>query len=287
MIGIYHSRDPDGWTSGAIIKKVYPDAKMIGYDYGDRFPWNEIPEGEDIIMADVSLSRQDMMRLGMWANGKLLWIDHHKSAIEEMEGIDSNVMTMVLNTVISACEGCWEYMIPEPVPAAVTLLGMYDSFRHKGTDTEQDVLFFQYYARSIASDVEQASVFLEEDFDVDYGINSGKFIYSYLCMEARQKYAIRHNVEFTYDAGGQNEARTVVFAMVNTERFNPVNFGIDYHDDGYDGAGCFWYVKGKGWVFSLYNDNGAVDCSIICKKLGGGGHKGAAGFVADHIELYL
>lgn len=38
------------------------------------------------------------------------------------------------------------------------------------------------------------------------------------------------------------------------------------------------HFDGKQYHFSLYNDNGLVDCSIIAKQFGGGGHKGAAGF---------
>ena len=30
MTGIYHSRDLDGWASGAIMKLKYPDIKLIG-----------------------------------------------------------------------------------------------------------------------------------------------------------------------------------------------------------------------------------------------------------------
>ena len=67
------------------------------------------------------------------------------------------------------------------------------------------------------------------------------------------------------------------FICINRERFNPINFGIDYHKDGYDGAACF-HFDGTHWCFSLYNDNGEVDCSQIAKQFGGGGHKGAAGF---------
>ena len=44
-----------------------------------------------------------------------------------------------------------------------------------------------------------------------------------------------------------------------------------------DGAACF-HFDGKQYNFSLYNDNGLVDCSLIAKQFGGGGHKGAAGF---------
>ncbi len=51
MIGVYHNRDLDGFTSGAIIKLKYPDAKMVGYDYGQ--PFEQEVTGEPIIMADT------------------------------------------------------------------------------------------------------------------------------------------------------------------------------------------------------------------------------------------
>lgn len=76
------------------------------------------------------------------------------------------------------------------------------------------------------------------------------------------------------------------FICINKERFNPINFKIDYHKDGYDGAACFHYANGM-WNFSLYNDNGLVDCSVIAKQYGGGGHKGASGFKVNNIEEFL
>jgi hypothetical protein len=60
MIGICHSRDLDGYTSGAILKLKYPEIKLIGYDYGQPIPWDQIPVGEAVIMADVSLPMSDM-----------------------------------------------------------------------------------------------------------------------------------------------------------------------------------------------------------------------------------
>ena len=80
--------------------------------------------------------------------------------------------------------------------------------------------------------------------------------------------------------------KTYKFICINKERFNPINFGIDYHAEGYDGAACFHYDGvAKLWRFSLYNDNGLVDCSQIAKQFGGGGHKGAAGFVTNDLNL--
>ena len=69
VIGIYHSKDLDGFCSGAIIKKKYPEAEMIGYDYGQDT--DEIIEkvrsyktDVKVIMADVSFPMMDMFMLG-------------------------------------------------------------------------------------------------------------------------------------------------------------------------------------------------------------------------------
>lgn len=44
---------------------------------------------------------------------------------------------------------------------------------------------------------------------------------------------------------------------------------------------------GKKWVFSIYSTHPEIDCSVLAKKYGGGGHKGAAGFQCIGMELPL
>ena len=83
----YHSADLDGHCSGAMIKMAYPECEMIGINYGDEFPWESIPCGcgEKIFMVDFSLQPyQKMRKLDIHAD-PLIWIDHHKSAIDEHE----------------------------------------------------------------------------------------------------------------------------------------------------------------------------------------------------------
>jgi hypothetical protein len=114
----------------------------------------------------------------------------------------------------------------------------------------------------------------EADYILYEMIKAGASIYNYLCVEAKQTYSLK----FTKYFNGYR------FAVVNKERFNPINFGIKYHSNGYDGFACFYYENGK-WIWSLYNDNGIVDCSLICKSRGGGGHRGAAGFQEKELHL--
>lgn len=196
--------------------------------------------------------------------------------------------------------------IENPMPEIVRLLGRYDCFGHKGTDEEQTVLEFQYGARQCISNYEEAYVYLHKhieaskgamlsfDISIDGILNKGKAIYQYLCTEAKQTYKNGFEIHIGQSTTKLVDISTVPnleeetlrnapgkylpfkFICINKERFNPINFGIDYHKDGYDGAACF-HFDGTHWCFSLYNDNSKVDCSVIAKQFGGGGHKGAAG----------
>jgi len=283
MICIYHSRDLDGWMSAAIVKLKYPDVKLMGWDFGDPLPdWEKQLDGHKVIMVDVSFPKIIMLQYMDFND--LVWLDHHISAIKDVGDIGDEIKGM-RDPEFAACELTWKYFFPEdPMPEIVRLLGRYDCFGHKGTDEELKVLEFQYGARANFFDPETCyqalcnwSANLEHTIQI-----AGYQIYNYLCVEAQQIYAKR----FTIKIG------EYYFAAVNQERFNPINFGINYHNDKandnyyYDGFACFWYNKGN-WIFSLYNDNGQVDCSEICDTFGGGGHKGAAGFTVYDIEKFL
>lgn len=166
---------------------------------------------------------------------------------------------------------------------------------------ESKVLEFQYGARQCISNYEESYNYLlkvlEDEKYGDYSTFSvtkqtvnkihtqGKSIYQYLCTEAKQSYKNGFEIRlFTYTE--EDHMNPHKFICINKERFNPINFGIDYHKDGYDGCACFYYAN-EMWNFSLYNDDGQVDCSQIAKQYGGGGHKGAAGFVTKDLNLIL
>jgi len=280
MICIYHSRDIDGWMSAAIVKLKYPDVVLTGWDYGQPMP-DLNPELEDgLIMVDISFSAKIMGELQQAFN--LIWIDHHISAIKDVASLDPlPFIEGMRNAKFAACELTWKFFYPnDPMPELVRLLGRYDCFGHKGTYEERKVLEFQYGARQLIYDVSTALINLSASLDLSDDVvcgsilEDGKAIYAYVCMEAQQTY--KRKFDIILDG--------YKFGCVNQDRFNPINFGINYHNDGYDGFACFWYVNNQ-WTYSLYNDNGLVDCSVICKNRGGGGHKGAAGFQTKELVL--
>lgn len=135
MIGIYHSRDLDGYTSGAIMKLKYPDIKLIGFDYGQQFDFSLVKDGEPVIMADVSLEMPDMLKMAEKSHWQFTWIDHHISKINDYKnfvGEGEAFCKAVLDNNTSACEGAWKYLFPDkPMPRAILLLGEYDTWRNQ------------------------------------------------------------------------------------------------------------------------------------------------------------
>jgi len=327
---IGHSIDLDGWMSMAIVKKYYEDKlndnklTFIPWNYGNDIP--DLTGYNKVIMVDITFPAKIMKELhrkftamkgysgegNKKQPGNFIWIDHHASAIKDMENeyqlgnsIPISMPFGVRDTDFAACELTWKYFFSEePMPEIVRLLGRYDCFGHKGTDEEQKVLEFQYGARSVITNHEEAydylmdSIYCMENHPKgnikieDDILRKGRNIYKYLCTEAKQIYArafpIKLTEEKTIPRGKGHYAKTIIskrkFLCVNRERFNPINFGIDYHKNGYDGFACFWY-KDKRWNWSLYSDNGKVNCSAIAKQYGGGGHFSASGFVCDSETL--
>lgn len=311
---IYHSIDLDGWMSAAIVKQwflsetdgIYPvkdtevsidenivtktingqdySIEFIGWNYGDSIV--EVLDYDRVIMCDISFSTEQMLAINVNFGTDFIWIDHHQRTVDEVNlsikslGIPMEGLITVPGELKAACELTWEYFFPNnEMPYIVHLLGRYDCFGHKGTKEEERVLKFQYGARAFIDGYEKAYEYLMRSRveDVVSTIYSkGAAIYRYLCIEAQQTYKKSFPVVFDYPS--DTGMTTVNFLCVNRERFNPINFGIDYHKNGADGFACFHFVNGK-WAFSLYNDNGRIDCSAIANKYGGGGHKGAAGFV--------
>jgi len=263
--------------SGAIVKAAYAGIGLLGWDYGNQIP--DLKDYDQVVMVDISFPREVMKSI----SSKLIWIDHHISAIKDIaESEPLPFYKGLRNEKKAACELTWEYFFEgEKMPEIVRLLGRYDCFGHKGTDEEQKVLEFQFAARTYLKNLsdcyqmlkyETGQIAIPSEMTIDNLLQAGKGIYKFLCTEAEQAYANR----FTIRLDGR------LFACVNKERFNPINFGINYHNDGYHGFACFWYANGK-YNYSLYNDNGEVDCSEIAKRRGGGGHKGASGFIAQQI----
>jgi oligoribonuclease NrnB/cAMP/cGMP phosphodiesterase (DHH superfamily) len=271
MIIIYHSRDLDGWTSGAILKARFPHATLIGYDYGQPIPI--VPNEEDVIMVDVSMKMPELFAFAARMRS-FTWIDHHISAINEFreyEATHEHRMATVLQDGLAACELAWGWAFMNlPLPPVVLLLGMYDTWRNGDQKYwNERIMPFQYGMRAMCQSPESFPTGLFsnlEEGEIDEIIHMGKIILDYQ-KEQDTKAA---KGAFTFEWQGHR------IIALNGGGFNSNAFKSVYDPDVHDIMMPFKWA-GTYWVFSLYTEK-VINCSAIAEKFGGGGHKKAAGF---------
>lgn len=301
---IYHSRDLDGFTSGAIVKKKFPDCKLIGYDYGEPIEGlcAQLGQGEMIIMIDVSLPMDGMKRLADIAMGNFVWIDHHASAIQQFTDSafvnagpykrkdepnysvhETQKMRAVLKDGLAACEIAWYYFFPdEHIPEGVKMLGEYDTWRKPEKQRWDAVILpFQFGMRAECNSPEsfppwvlQRDGTYHEEALVD-AIGRGEAILKYL--DQSNELMCRKNA-FEIEFQGMRAI------CCNGGGFNSDFFKSVYDPSRHDVMMPFQF-NGKFWTISLYTTHEMVDCSQLAKKMGGGGHRKAAGFQTEDINL--
>lgn len=346
----YHGIDLDGHCSGAIVKYRFSTAVMHPINYGDDFPWDEIKGDDEVYMVDFCLQLfEDMERLMQKCN--LIWIDHHSSAIQSYvtrKPIHRSNCCARIDSTKAACELTWEYLFSDkPVPLAVKLLGLYDSWTFKGHELEDRVLPFQMRMRmeeldpkdwnlvgSIHStpEAERTWKYLfqpseSSDEFIDQLVAEGRLLLRY--DEANKaKYARTYAFEtklmcpgdLTYQEaiGGPWEKRgpykaiAVNLGLANSKVFDAVwrmecaccdgTGSVPETPIGYVGHECHnchgeGYIEpydlmipfvrrtDKLWQVQLFTTKDHVDCGVIAKSYGGGGHKGAAGFQCKDLPF--
>ena len=272
----YHSADLDGHCSGELIRLVYPDCEMIGINYGDDFPWDDIELDETVYMVDFGLQPwSDMERLA--AQVDLVWIDHHKSAIENMEEAEIELKG-IQRSGLGACALVWEWLtehehaIGGTMPEAVRLLAEYDVWNH----TDPMTMPFQYGMRlyqhlpgdPIWNEVlgNHRAVGVEGAVVLRYQIQQSEIRVKTLSFDTQLD-------DLRCLAANQGLASSQLFDSI-------------WDPERYDCMLAFHWRKGC-WQISLYSDKPSVDVSTAAKQHGGGGHKGAAGFQCDELPFKL
>jgi nanoRNase/pAp phosphatase (c-di-AMP/oligoRNAs hydrolase) len=285
MICIYHSRDFDGWCSAAIISSKYPEAKLVGYDYGEPYP--QVPDGVPLIIVDVSFPMEHMKNLANTRNNELMWIDHHISAIKEYKKFIKEKEDFCISYIkedLAACELSWEAFYRDvEIPKAVRLLGTYDTYRNYGSEEwENETLPFQYGMRSLISSPEEFDMRLLENSKTSEDIikeitEQGKTILRYV-RKTEDDICARKSFEAEFDG--------FKAICLNKSSFNSLTFRKRYDSSKHDIMIGFHH-NGKYWSVTIYTTHEHINCTEIAAKFGGGGHRKASGFSVDNILSLL
>jgi|10_taG_2_1085330.scaffolds.fasta_scaffold03314_9 oligoribonuclease NrnB/cAMP/cGMP phosphodiesterase (DHH superfamily) len=277
---IYHTADNDGRCSAAIVKRKYPDIKLVGWDYGLPIPWSEIAKVDEVILVDLTLQpHENMIKLSK--EKKLVWIDHHASSVKCYN--NNNILgTIVFEKGIGACVVTWGHYFPdEEIPYGVQLLGEHDVWNHENKDT----LPFEYGLRAHNVDPESTiwpAIFRNQTANgisvptniIDMLVREGQIILKY--VESNFEYLAK---EYAYE----KEIDGFKFLVANNPHRTSQYFDAIWDEDKYDGVlSYFW--NGLTWKVSIYSAKDNIDLSVLAEKYGGGGHKKAAGFETKDIS---
>lgn len=312
---IYHDADFDGILSNKVcrhwLEKLYPGAQIDshGWDYGRKLPdWpltknDGYPDAsshdwcdyDTIYIVDLSV---DELMAQVELRDKIVWIDHHKSAIEKWDQcgdlVNGNKFEGYRIDGVAACRLCWQWFVtnnvdngPLPVkeafenrrvsePELIRLAGEYDVWDHRDPDakalqfglrglrkTDFDLLIYQQFNND-GSEFDRSRACAE----LFHAIQSGKVIKAYT-----DKVSAEYANQFAYPVDFEG----LTFCALNGSGRNSdaVQPAAMVHD-----ARLSWRLTPTGVAVSLYHALGHEhhDLSVIAKKHGGGGHRGACGF---------
>jgi hypothetical protein len=251
-------------------------------------PWKDFM-GADIIVVDFSIQPfSDFQRMATMAN-TILWIDHHKSAIDEWKQQEGHPawcpIVTLLDTSKAGCELAWDYYyVGKIMPLGVRYLGRYDVWDH---EFSENVLPFQYGMR--LRDLDPGTGNDRAEWDMVLSTDGSDDCYIAECIrdgETVLKYQVRQD-EISAKAGCFGlEWEDLNWICANHGGRGSKFFDSVWEPDQYDGMmGFSW--NGEQWTFGLYSNKPEIDCGALAKKYGGGGHPGAAGFRTKELPFDL
>lgn len=286
---IYHSADFDGLFCREIARRYFGDrADYLGWDYG---------EAEPVVAPERELYILDLSVPGLMAHPRLVWIDHHKTAMEQYPATIPGYRI----DGVAACRLAWQWFnfafgphsgapvgevyLPDKAdyirravtePYAVQLAGEFDIWDKRNPDAET----FQHALRAqeLTDHIWRQLLSVEVEEVMQYQ-HSAIMVGSMLPYGRALEYARKHENESVITKQGftvEFEGRR--FLALNTARSNSLTFlkGLTPEHEG-----CLSFNwTGKEWRVSLYGvpARPEIDFSEIARKYGGGGHRQACGF---------
>lgn len=259
---IYHANCLDGFASAWVVKQALPNCVFHLGVYNDPPP---DVTGLTVYLVDFSYKREVILEMAKIAK-KIVIIDHHKSAIEDLVDLPNNV-NFYSSLNASGCILTWNYFnLPAP-PLLLLHIQDRDLWRFELPDTKLITLALSAY---------------DFDFDIwtdliDYvELDPRNLTHEGEILNRKYQKDLHSLIELTKRSlwiGGQVVPAANVPPMYASDAGNILaqeQMGIAFAATYYDTVAYR--------VFSLRSVDGGMDVSKIAELYGGGGHKHAAGF---------
>ena len=252
---LYHANCSDGLAAAWVVKSIKKNAECIPVHYGEPLP--EIEDGSEVYIVDFSYKKEILEKLNERVH-YLLVLDHHKTAEEELEELEYCWFDM------TSCGArlAWNYFHPgEKLPEFIKYIEDRDLWKWELAHSEIINEALRSYNLTFEFFDEINSSFPEARLKIEGEalLRAKNKIVQQICNNAYPIMLFEHN-GLTVNSG-------VYMSEIGQELAKRSGtFGE-----------CFFIQKDGTEIHSL-RSIGDFDVSNLAKKLGGGGHKNAAGY---------
>lgn len=290
---IYHKVDMDGVTSAALVHNFLikegvesTNIKVVPHNYGFALPNTK---GYTVYVVDLGMKFDDLKAISEECE-KLIWIDHHYTAIKEYEERCSELTSEIdgyrFSNTFAACGLVYLYLykncdITQLLPHSIRLISDYDVWNSINEKYwEEEVMPYQMYMKTYFLTNDKSCV-ENLSCDLDLSLLSE---YVYECID---KGVCMYDYQKTMWKAHNNYINVGVFhdfkvAYINSLNRNSHQFYGSKVLEEVDILCVYTHNNGE-WEYSIYSTglNPKLNCGEIAKMYGGGGHKNAAGFNMD------
>ncbi len=260
---LYHASCNDGFCAAWLFwRYIDKEAEFIPVQYGEPFPRTTVHD-RNVFILDFSYPRDDLLNLRAEGPKKLLVLDHHKTAEEELKGLDF----CVFDKDLSGATLTWRYFfnhggdVPAQPPWLLRFIGDRDLWRFKLDDTRAIHAGLQLYPYEFK--VWEKIHKRGKTLLVVEGMTILK--YTKQLIESACSFACEIELD-----GHKVLAVNATNKAITSDLGHKLSHGYAF--------GVVWFATEDKIVFSLRSTEEGIDVAELAKKFGGGGHQHAAGF---------
>lgn len=294
---IYYHNDADGIMSAAVVKqallqkasKAPKQFEFIPFGYSTAYDISGVTREKysQVYVVDAFLGVESTAALRDRFGADFIWIDHHKTAMTAWSKADLGDVEGLRSVFSAACLLCWQYFYGKAaeVPRCVELVDKFDMWRI-GSDWDSEVYPWQLVLTTFMKDLNDFDLkaFTEPEKVEAYIKAAGVPIAKYLedVRALAQKGIFK--IKFVFN-------KELVSALFSNSSMRDSLAISQYHkehpDEEIKAYISAQMISPDKWRCSIYAADGSdFDVSEVAVKLGGGGHKVAAGFMISDELLH-
>jgi hypothetical protein len=265
---IYHGPTcPDGFASALAAWLFYEGkAEFLGLDHGNVSSVADLPplDGRAVYILDFSFSAQILRDVEERA-AKLVLLDHHKSAAEQLTGFACRCGVVHFDMTKSGSRLAWEFFQPsKPLPDLVRFIEDRDIWAWQFPESaaflaalDMEPFDFAHWAVMAAFDTGQVASFMARGQAMDEKFNKLAADIADgaqpICFNGQHGLMANAPGIFHSEVGDMLSRKSGSFALL-------------------------WCVSKEGVVKAGLRSQRDFDCIALARSMGGGGHAQACGF---------